>query len=88
MPPGENERLLGEAGFELVRTEDATENEAAISARRMAVRANRRERLREIEDAETFEATQRFLRIVHALASRRRLVALHVSCSADLSGCG
>ena len=73
MPPGENERLLGEAGFELVRTEDVTENEAAISARRMAARANRRERLLEIEDAETFEATQRFLRAVHALASRRGL---------------
>ena len=88
MPPGENERLLGEAGFELVRTEDATENEAAISARRMAVRANRRERLLAIEDAETFEATQRFLRRRACAGEPTRLVALHVSCSPDLSGRG
>jgi SAM-dependent methyltransferase len=73
VPPGENQRFLREAGFELLRTEDVTENEAAISARRMAARESRRERLREIEDAETFEATQRFLRVVHALASRRGL---------------
>ena len=32
-PPGVNERLIREAGFELVRTEDVTENEVEVSRR-------------------------------------------------------
>ena len=38
VPVGENERLLKETGFELLRSEDATENEAQIS-KNMARRA-------------------------------------------------
>ena len=73
VPPGENERFLRDAGFELLHVEDVSENEAAISARRMAARERRRDQLMAIEDAATFESTQRFLATVHALASRRAL---------------
>jgi SAM-dependent methyltransferase len=73
MPDGENQRLLRDAGLELVLHEDATDNEAAISGRRLAAREKRREALIGIEGAETFEGMQAFLRTVHALSSSRRL---------------
>jgi ubiquinone/menaquinone biosynthesis C-methylase UbiE len=73
MPEGENQRLIREAGLELVLDEDATENEAAISHRRLIAREKRRDALIAIEGAETYEGMQTFLRTVHALSSSRRL---------------
>jgi SAM-dependent methyltransferase len=73
VPPGENERLITQAGFELVLQEDVTENEALTSARWIAARASRRSDLVKIEGEETFEGTQRFFETVHALSSTRRL---------------
>jgi SAM-dependent methyltransferase len=72
-PPGENGRVVQEAGFTLERREDVTENEAATSARWLAARETQRAGLIESEGLETFEGTQRFLRTVHALSSSRRL---------------
>jgi len=73
LPDGENQRLLLEAGLELVLHEDATENEAGISGRRLVAREKRRDALIAIEGAETFEGMQAFLRTVHALSSSQRL---------------
>jgi SAM-dependent methyltransferase len=73
VPPGKNEQLLGEAGFDLLGVEDTTEDEAMISHRRVTAREKRRDALIEIEGAETFASTQTFLSTVHALSSSRRL---------------
>jgi SAM-dependent methyltransferase len=72
VPPGENERLLEEAGFELLRSEDVTENEAKVSKRWLDARARRRDDLVKIE-GRTFDGLQRFLEVVYRLSSQRRL---------------
>ena len=69
----ENERLVREAGFDLVRCEDSTENVARVARRWRDARARHRDALIEDEGAETFEGLQRFLGAVHALARERRL---------------
>ena len=73
VPAGENQRLLREAGFELVRYEDVTQNEVRTSSRWIAAREKRRDDLIAIEGADTYEGTQAFLRTVHALSKSRRL---------------
>ncbi len=73
MPEGENQRLLREAGFEIVRHDDVTDNEIHTSSRWIAARDQRRDDLIAIEGAETYEGTQAFLRTVHALSKSRRL---------------
>lgn len=73
LPPGENERLLREAGFEIAGVEDATGSAAAISARRIKAREARRDALVAAEGADAFDTTQKFLAAVHALSRSRRL---------------
>jgi SAM-dependent methyltransferase len=73
VPPGRNEQLLREAGFELVKTGDTTDDEAMVSHRRLTARERRRDALIAHEGAETFASTQGFLSAVHALSSSRRL---------------
>jgi SAM-dependent methyltransferase len=72
-PPGVNERLIGQAGFELVRAEDVTENEVEVSRRWHAARHQRAAELIRLEGEETFAGLQRFLATVHRLTSERRL---------------
>jgi SAM-dependent methyltransferase len=72
-PPGEDERLLRAAGFDLLRWEDTTERVADVAKRWLDARARYRAELIEDEGAETFEGTQRFLTVVHTLSSERRL---------------
>ena len=72
-PPGVNERLLEETGFELLRKEDATENEAAVSKRWYDARADDRDALIPVEGEERFVALQQFFAVTHRLASERRL---------------
>lgn len=72
-PPGEDERLLEEAGFELLRCEDVTENEVKVSKRWLDARRRRRDDLIRIEGEKTFEGLQRFLEVVYKLSSERRL---------------
>lgn len=72
-PLGEDERLVREAGFDLVRCEDTTENVVAVSRRWHDARARHAAELVEDEGAETFDGLQRFLSTVHVLASERRL---------------
>ena len=72
-PAGENERLIQEAGFNLLEREDVTENAAMVSKRWHDARAAERAGLVQIEGEEHFEGLQRFLQIVHRLTSERRL---------------
>lgn len=63
-PPGENEFLIEAAGLRLLRADDATE---AIALAAVSLLAEGRKR---------DDARQRFLKIVHRLASERRLVRI------------
>jgi SAM-dependent methyltransferase len=73
VPPGENERLIGEAGFSMISTADLTSNAAAISRRWQDARARRKEDLIRIEGSETFEGLQKFLACVHTVSEKRLL---------------
>ncbi len=75
-PLGVNEWLLEEAGLELASAWDATENEAAVSRRWHDARERHAEDLARLEGEETFAALQRFLGVVHALTSERRLTRM------------
>jgi SAM-dependent methyltransferase len=72
-PPGLNERLITEAGFELVLTEDVTKNEVEVSKRWHAAREQHAEELIELEGSKTFTGLQNFLTTVHRLTNERRL---------------
>ena len=73
VPPGENERLIREAGFDLLAVHDVTENAALVSRRWHDARAAQRDALVAREGAENFEGLQRFLACVHTLSIERRL---------------
>ena len=73
LPPGENERLIGEAGLELLRSDDVTEAAAALSKRWRDARALRKSDLVKVEGEANFEGLQTFLACVHNVARERRL---------------
>ena len=73
LPPGENERLLREAGFALLRVDDVTENAALVSGRWRDARERHREALLAREGQANFEGLQRFLACVHTLSVERRM---------------
>jgi SAM-dependent methyltransferase len=73
VPPGVNERLIGEAGLRLVQEEDVTANAVLTSGRRHESREKHREALLKIEGREPFEGYQKFLAMVHLLTSEKRL---------------
>jgi len=75
-PPGEDERLLREAGFELQRSEDRTDNMASVARRWHAARAEREDDLRRVEGDATFEGQQIFFEVTSRLAAERRLSRL------------
>jgi SAM-dependent methyltransferase len=72
-PPGEDARLIAEAGLHLEREEDVTENMATISQRRHDAQERAREELLAVEGQQTVDGQQRFLALVHRQASERRL---------------
>jgi SAM-dependent methyltransferase len=72
-PPGVNERLIGDAGFSLVQTEDATANAALVAGRWHEARARHRNALLHVEGEERFEGLQQFFATVHQLTSECRL---------------
>ncbi len=72
-PPGVNERLIEEAGFELARQEDVTGNAAAVSKRWFGARAEGHDAMVQIEGEERFAGLQAFFSVVHRLTSERRL---------------
>ena len=73
VPPGVNERLIGDAGFQLVRQEDVTANAALVAGRWHQARAAHEADLLRIEGAERFSGLQQFFKAVHDLTSERRL---------------
>jgi ubiquinone/menaquinone biosynthesis C-methylase UbiE len=76
MPMGENERMLHDVGFELLRVDDVTENVAVTSGRWHAARQRRREVLVQFEGDAGFDGVQLFLEMVRRLATARRLSRL------------
>jgi SAM-dependent methyltransferase len=73
VPPGTNERMLQDAGFELKAVEDVTGNAADVASRWHDARARHRTALVGREGEDNFEGLQRFLRCVHTLSLERRL---------------
>ena len=73
VPPGENERLLRDAGFDVRSASDLTDSAADVSKRWFDARAQHRETLLATEDAQNFDGLQRFLACVHTLSVERRL---------------
>ena len=73
VPPGENERLLGDAGFRNVAVEDVTENAATVAGRWRDAREHQREVLVMREGQANFDGLQRFLSCVHTVSVERRL---------------
>lgn len=68
-----NEKLLVDAGFELLRCEDRTENMAAIAGRWHAARERFRDAVLADEGESTFAGVQDFLATCQVLASEQRL---------------
>jgi predicted signal transduction protein with EAL and GGDEF domain len=73
LPPGENERLIARAGFQLLSADDETEGAAVIARRWREARAQHRAELEAREGAENFEGLQRFLGCVQTLSEERRM---------------
>jgi SAM-dependent methyltransferase len=73
VPPGENERLLREAGFAILDVEDVTDNATEVSRRWRDARARHREALVAREGQGNYDSLQRFLACVHTLSAERRL---------------
>jgi SAM-dependent methyltransferase len=73
LPPGENERFIGEAGFRLLSLEDVTDDAAAIARRWHDARERHRAELVAREGQANFDGLQRFLACVHRLSAERRL---------------
>jgi SAM-dependent methyltransferase len=72
-PPGCNERLLLQSGFLIREVRDLTPAMADVAKKWRDARERRREQLLDLEGAPRFEGLQRFLEVVHRLASERRL---------------
>jgi len=73
VPPGVNEAWMEQAGFRLLRSDDGSENCAAISGRWRDARQRHREALLRIEGEERFQGLQWFFDAVHRLTGERRL---------------
>ena len=73
VPPGVNEQMIEEAGFELIECEDLTSSAASVSQRWHDAREKHRDRLIQIEGETNFDGLQEFLRCVHTLSSEHRL---------------
>ncbi len=73
LPPGENERLMQEAGFELIEARNTTERAAEISKRWHQARASRRNELVRFEGETNFEGLQSFLSCVEKVSEEGRL---------------
>ena len=73
VPPGLNERLLQEAGFELRAVQDVTDNAAEVAGRWHDARARHERPLVTREGEANFQGLQRFLRCVQTLSVERRM---------------
>ena len=75
-PPGENECLIESAELRLLRADDATDTIALTAARVRAERAQGEALLAAAEGRTRYDARQKFLEVVHRLASERRLARI------------
>jgi SAM-dependent methyltransferase len=73
VPPGVNEQLIANAGFELVQKEDVSDNAALVAGRWHDSRQRHKDALVQIEGEERFEGLQKFFDAMHRLTSERRL---------------
>ena len=73
VPPGENERLIAEAGFVHLATEDVTDAAAVIASKWFAAREHHRDALVAQEGESNFSGLQRFLDSVRIVSVERRL---------------
>jgi SAM-dependent methyltransferase len=73
LPPGENERLILQAGFKLLGSEDLTGSAAAVAGRWYDAREQHRGELVQREGEGNFVGLQRFLACVLRLSTERRL---------------
>ncbi len=73
-PPGENERLIEQAGFRDIHVVDTTDSAAQIAKRWHQAREKRRKELVAVEGNRSFEGLQGFLSCVHNLTTERRLL--------------
>jgi SAM-dependent methyltransferase len=87
-PPGENERMLQEAGLAVVEVKDTTANASLISKRWHDAREKRAEALVEIEGKANFSGLQQFLSTVKTLTNDRRLLRLRYVAQRLLTGRG
>ena len=72
--PGENEKLLERAGFDVAAVMDTTSNAASIAERWRAAREAHAARLIELEGDANYEGLQRFLNCVARLTRENRLL--------------
>jgi SAM-dependent methyltransferase len=72
-PPGLDERLVEAAGFAAPHVEDVTDNISLVSWQWRQARENHSAGLIELEGQTTFDTFQRFLAMVHKLATEGRL---------------
>ena len=73
LAPGENERMIADAGLHLILTKDLTEAAEHIAGRWFRARECRRESLISIETEENFLGLQKFLHCVYKVSLERRL---------------
>ncbi len=73
-PPGENERLIEQAGFCQIRAIDTTDSATRISQRWHDAREKRKAELMAVEGSINFEGLQTFLSCVERLTSEKRLL--------------
>lgn len=72
--PGKNEKLLEQAGFDVVSVKDTTSNAAAVAERWRAAREAHAAQLIEIEGEANYEGLQRFLNCAANLTRENRLL--------------
>ena len=72
-PPGVDEIMLKESGFELLDKEDLTSSMEIVAKRWHDARSKRREALIKIEGEAEYEGLQKFLEVTHTLSRERRL---------------
>ena len=72
-PPGENERLIADAGFQLLSVTDTSKNAALIARRWHDAREKRRDALVALESEASFDGLQQFFLCVSVLGNEGRL---------------
>jgi hypothetical protein len=73
VPGGVDERLLEDAGFEVISVEDKTDNMAVMARNWLNVRDRYSEELKKVEGEEAFSGTQIFFEVAANIAEERRL---------------